>query len=37
MEKKQRFKIYSRGWILKNTILKGKKSQILQYIYIFKK
>jgi len=27
--KKQRLKIWSRGWIFKNTILKGKKSQKL--------
>ena len=35
--KKQRLKIYSRGWIFKNTILKKrKKSQkLLKYIYIW--
>ena len=32
--KKQRLKIQSKGWIFKNI---KKKSQILQYIYIFKK
>ena len=34
--KKQRLKIYSRGWIFKNTILKRKKvTKIIIYIYIY--
>ena len=34
--KKQRLKIWSRGWILKNTILKKKKAtKIIKYIYIY--
>jgi len=32
--KRQRLKIQSRGWILKNTILKKKKSQKLFKKYI---
>ena len=33
---KQRLKIYSRGWILQNTILKKKKKEkITKYIYIY--
>ena len=34
--KKQRLKIQNRGWIFKNTILKGKKgTKIIEYIYIY--
>jgi len=35
--KKQRLKIQSRGWILKNTILKKKtkSKKIIKYIYIY--
>ena len=33
--KRQRLKIQSRGWILKNTILKKKKvTKIIKYIYM---
>jgi len=33
--KKQRLKIWNRGWILKNTILKKKKvTKIIKYIYM---
>ena len=36
--KKQRLKIYSRGWILKNTILKKKKQSHKNYkIYMYMK
>ena len=33
--KKQRLKIWSRGWIFKNTILKKRKkvTEIIKYIY----
>ena len=30
--KKQRLKIYSRGWILKNTILKKEKNKVTKII-----
>ena len=35
--KKQRLKIYSRGWIFKNTILKRRKkvTKIIKRIYIY--
>ena len=37
--KKQRLKIYSRGWIFKNTILKRRKTvtKIIKRIYIYMK
>ena len=33
--KKQRLKLQSRGWILKNTIFKKKSLKIIKYIYIW--